>query len=676
MRVNTLLGPVIRLMNRLPYLYKFGFISLVPVIPLVVLAVLHIQQLLENQAATEKRLAAVETLAQLDQLHGALAEYRDLRFIGDYLAQQSLALPISRLQQVRDQVNLTLAGIGPDIKGSYYFSQLLDAWKTVDRSQFSSDRDEPELRFAHYAQLTRRCEQLTAQVAFDSGLSQDPTAFNFGALQLMLRELPSVREHLGLTRSFAGYALVSQRMPAYLAEHLNRIMLDLTADQARFGQPELLLPQQGITLSSQLIEDFSNTAASLEASMLRLEDDIVAGMAMEQPWQQFFDNVQADLLQLHQLQSALLRQVEQSLVLRLDAQQGQVMTLLAAMAIVTALAGYLSLGFNLSVRDNVSKVLTAARALAQGDLTALVKVDSRDEMGALVQEFNDMTARIHQVISQVQGVAGDVAEQSNGLDHTARNSSDAAHQQRLQAEQIVSSMAEMRHAATDVSRVIGEASETAEHARSVADVGQKQVERTLGDIRHLAANVEHSVQAINQLAQDSQEISRVLEVIKSIAEQTNLLALNAAIEAARAGDMGRGFAVVADEVRDLSLRTHRSTEEIEQMLSRFSCGVENAVKYMDDSQAVARRTVEDSGQVGEALEEINQAVARIANTNNKVESLSGQQSVVAQEVSRHVEEINQCSVQSAEGAHNTADACNKMNALSGRLKQLVASFQV
>ena len=112
------------------------------------------------------------------------------------------------------------------------------------------------------------------------------------------------------------------------------------------------------------------------------------------------------------------------------------------------------------------------------------------------------------------------------------------------------------------------------------------------------------------------------------------------------------------------------------MLSRFSCGVENAVKYMDDSQAVARRTVEDSGQVGEALEEINQAVARIANTNNKVESLSGQQSVVAQEVSRHVEEINQCSVQSAEGAHNTADACNKMNALSGRLKQLVASFQV
>ncbi len=673
--VNMLLRPVIRLMNQLPYLYKFGFISLVPVVPLIILAVIHLQQLSVQYDATEQRLAGVHQLRELEALQQNLIQYRDLRFADSLLPPVQQSAQRGALTDLRRAIERGFTGINTADAASL-IRPLQARWQQIDTGQYANGQVDLAARFAHFAELTQLNDRLATTLAFDHGLAQDPDPFNYGALQLILRELAAVREHLGMARSLSAYALISQRVPGFLAEQLNQALQALAMDQQHFSQPEQLLPQQGVVLSATLLAEFEASAAQLERSLLRLEDDIVAGMTMDQPWQQFYRAVDQDLAQLVQLKSVLLTEIETRLTQRLAGQAQEQQLLFCAMAIIALLAGYLCLGFNLSVRDNVTRVLAAARSLAQGDLTTTVQVDARDEMGALVTEFNEMTHRMNDVIAQVKHVAGDVADQSDGLDLAARGSSEAAQQQREQAQQIVSSVVQMKGAAADVSSVIAEASGTADHASSVAETGQQQVARTLNDIEQLAGNVERSVTAINQLAQDSQEIGRVLEVIKSIAEQTNLLALNAAIEAARAGDKGRGFAVVADEVRDLSQRTHRSTEEIESMLTRFRGGVDNAVRFMAQSEDFAQRTVRESGQVSDALAEINHAIATIVSTNGQVVMLADKQSVMAQEVSRGIDEINRCSVQSAEGTDVTADACNQMNSLAGRLKQLVAAFQV
>lgn len=680
--MNILLNPVIRLMNRMPYLYKFGFISLVPVIPLVVLAVLHVQQLTADRAETEYRLQGLAGLKQLVVLNSRLDNYRDLRFVEGFIHSDQNNDISQRLNQQRLQVSQLLADFMDsdasrlDSRIAELASRLSAEWQRIDKSSYESSSINLDGRYQHFSDLTDAGDDLAKGIAFSTGLLQDPNPLNFMLLRLLTNDVAQIRLNLGQSRAYSGYALESQRMPTVLADGLNRVMLSISMDQQKLAQPESLLPQQSLPGEGQIAASLVSTSQQLETSLLRLEDDVVAGMNMEQPWQQFFDAVELDLNAVQQLSAQIIAQVELQLNQRLADQQQRLDMLLIALVVVALLAGYFCIGFNLSVRRNVGVVLEAAQALAQGDLTTKVQLDSRDEMGALIREFNEMTERIHDVIEQVQGMAGEVADQSVGLDSTARNSSAAAQQQRSQTEQVVSSVGEMRSAAQAVTEVIQDASARADQASNVADEGHRQVELVLQGIRHLADNVEQSVQSINQLEQDSQEIGRVLEVIKSIAEQTNLLALNAAIEAARAGEMGRGFAVVADEVRDLSQRTHSSTEEIEQMLTRFRTGVTHAVRFMADSQRFARSTVDESSQVGAALEEINHSVGSIVETNVQVLDLSRQQSDMAHEVSRHIDEISQCSHQTAEGADTTAGACNEMNALSARLQQLVASFRV
>ena len=122
--------------------------------------------------------------------------------------------------------------------------------------------------------------------------------------------------------------------------------------------------------------------------------------------------------------------------------------------------------------------------------------------------------------------------------------------------------------------------EAVEEAHNQAVNGEKLLNNNIQRIQSLSTSIEGAADVIGLLNQETNNISSVLEVIRSVAEQTNLLALNAAIEAARAGEQGRGFAVVADEVRTLASRSHDSTAEIQQLIERLLDGADKAVKAM------------------------------------------------------------------------------------------------
>jgi len=220
---------------------------------------------------------------------------------------------------------------------------------------------------------------------------------------------------------------------------------------------------------------------------------------------------------------------------------------------------------------------------------------------------------------------------------------------------------------------------TSEASKSAADSagdGRDLVQETVTAIESMGNDVQSTANLIGELAKESQDIGKVLDVIRGLADQTNLLALNAAIEAARAGEAGRGFAVVADEVRALAHRTQQSTSEIEHMINSIQGGTEHAVNSMRQCTERAESTLNIARGAGLSLETINGAVIEINERNLVIASAAEEQAQVAREVDRNLININDLSVQSASGATQTNLASNDLSRLAIDLNTMVARFSL
>ncbi|MCK9814253.1 methyl-accepting chemotaxis protein [Pseudomonas sp. MAFF 302046] len=325
--------------------------------------------------------------------------------------------------------------------------------------------------------------------------------------------------------------------------------------------------------------------------------------------------------------------------------------------------------------NSVAQMLKAI-ASGDGDLTQRLQYNKSDELGALVQAFNQFLDKLQPTIAQIKQSITDArgtADQSSAI---ARQTSEGMQVQFREIDQVATASNEMSATAHDVANSASNAAQAARGADQSAKEGMTIIERSTRDISLLADEVSKAVTEVEALAVNSEQIGSVLEVIRSIAEQTNLLALNAAIEAARAGESGRGFAVVADEVRNLAKRTQDSVEEIRLVIERIQSGTRGVVATMHSSQSQAQNNAGQIQQAVQALGKISDAVTVISDMNLQIASAAEQQSAVAEEVNRNVSAIRSVTETLTEQATESAQISSQLNALANHQMKLMDQFRV
>ncbi|WP_226501736.1 methyl-accepting chemotaxis protein [Pseudomonas sp. MWU16-30322] len=676
--MKSLLYPAVSLMNRLSFGMKFSLISVLFLVPMLVTNFYLVRDSFREFQGTRVELQSLDLLGSSLTLRRDLETLNNLVQINVTLGQSGKADNLeSQIGSLEQTVLARLQGLQAMTDDPEQI-KVFDGKRDEMISAFKAQQAESSLqsKSAMIGKLLGNAQIFSQIIASQAGLSRDNQSDIRQLSELLTNITPAVTQTLGEGRAIGSYSLGQGFLNSSSSARFDELLAQIEKLQAEYALKLADALDSSKAARASLSAPADSSKTSLKQASELFEAKVVVAESLDTPWLTFYDQVTGLMNQTYQLNEATLKFLDTQLQQRLAQNRTHMVLQAVALSVVFVLIFYLYGGFYASTRTTLKRLGAMMDKVAAGDMTVNFKANSRDELGELGEVFNGTVRKIHDLIERVGHTVAEVERQAGQVENVSAQSNQAVAGQRTQIEQVATAMNQMSATSLEVARSAAAAVSSAHSVNDETVSGRTLVASQQGSIAALASEIDQSVLVINQLASDSQSISRVLEVIKSIAEQTNLLALNAAIEAARAGEQGRGFAVVADEVRTLAKRTQQSTEEIEQMISKLHGGVGAAVKVMGVSHQMANGTVGQSEKVQQALENILGAVGMIVDQNQQIAAAVEQQTAVAHDIDQNIVEINRAGERTAQGAHQTEDASRALSAQVVELKQLISAFRV
>ncbi len=311
------------------------------------------------------------------------------------------------------------------------------------------------------------------------------------------------------------------------------------------------------------------------------------------------------------------------------------------------------------IASHVDKVLESAQAQAGMTERASSAIDEIDTSIKRIAEnqahlstvSEETSSSVIEMVASIEEVAKEAEHSSESVEKTTSSieeMSTAIRQVSANSESLLSSAELTASSIMEIDSAIREMEESAQVSKSVSEEatinaaeGKTAVTQTIEGMEKIREVVEGSAGIISRLGQKSEEIGKILTVIKEVTDQTNLLALNAAILAAQAGEYGKGFGVVAEEIKDLADRTASSTKEIDNLIKSVQAEVRAAVESMGAGIERVRDGVSLTSKAGNALDKILKSVEQSREMAAQIARATVEQSKGTQQVKQAMENVTQ-----------------------------------
>jgi len=676
--LNQLLRPFTAMIARLKYGQKFVLISLLFMIPVLIVLYqwfstqqVEIKRIKSEQTGVSQVKALMPFMLQVQQHRGLVNGYLN----GNLEAGSAIEAKQQEIASLIEQIDGDFRK--EEMPESYEkWNSVKTAWNDILRSYETLTAPDS---FARHSDLVQQVEELIIHGADETGLTLDSEIQSYYTMKLITQELPALIEGTAVIRGRGNGVLAAGTLT-------DDIKLELLLEAAQSDKALINLMQSLSRIAElnrsedgELLQKGEQAAGNIRNYLGVLDQEIIHKQAMSMNPDAFFaqgTDAIASASEVFQLAVTLLEQTLQERISDKESARNTTILITAAVLLLVAL---FYTAFYRNVAETVNALKQRAEAMARGDFSRDLVLNTKDELQVVGVAFNEMQQSLNRLLSGNQKMAAVAFESSRQLTDISHESTAAMQQVAVSLQQVSegtsvqkrttaemeTTMNEMSAGVQRIAEAASEVADLAMRANEQAELGNRQLVQTVDQMANIRKTQAESSRIVTKLDEYSAHISGIIDTVKEVAEQTKLLALNANIEAARAGEHGRGFIVVAQEVGKLARETSQHGEAISNLLHVIRSLIGDAVTAMDSMQTETNRGVEMIERSQVALNQILDNIRQVSEQIQEVSATSEEMSAEMEEVASSIAEISHIS-------HKTS---NETDVIAASAEEQLASME-